>query len=387
MSRIIRSVALVLAVTALASAQRRLHHYDDTTEWTSRGNFGVLPGTALQRIPWDQAAGATALTEVVARIQDQDPLTPEAVTFELRSNDPFAPLGAPDMLPGGLLGVLGPFVVLFPGVGPTAFEFTFVGPAPGFPLPFGIGPAGDWYLGLSFGPAPAWPADGISAHISAAIVGTAGEQMNPAAVGYTGAVGLAGLGWTFNAATGVLALGTGNRAWYMAGRYDKDVLQPYASNPAAFTASGPLPAGTGDGANPNAGYAGIFPMGARPVGADAIGLRLRTLAPVGTPTALIVGTMLFPAPIFFPLGSGIDPASAGLYLDPSAPDTLILDLPLGVVTVPAPATEPAFVSDAWWGPFALPPFFAGLTIYAQGVALTGFGPSFFTISTMCRFTI
>jgi hypothetical protein len=386
MNPIIRTLAIALSVAALGFPQaRRLQHYDGTVEFTSRGNFGVLPGTAMQRIPWDQAAGATAVLETVAIIQDQAAATPEAITLEVRANDPFGPpTGAPDMAAPGLLGALGPFMVAFPGVGISAVEITFVVPAGGIPLPAAVGvPAGDWYLGLAFGASPAWPMDGISTQISATAGGAVGEQMNPLPVGYTGVAGVAGLGWTFNAATGVLGLGTGNRSWLIGGRYDKDVVQPYASNPVAFTASGMVPAGVGDGADPNFGYTGIFPDVARFgfAGSDMLGFRVRTTAPVGTPTALILTTVLFPGPVVLP--GILDPASSALFVDVTSASTFTLDF--GAGTVPAPAGEPAGLSDAWWGPFPLPPFFVGVTAYVQAVVFPPL-PTI-SLSTMCRVTV
>ena len=65
------------------------------------------------------------------------------------------------------------------------------------------------------------------------------------------------------------ALGTGNRAWFIAARFAQDVLQPFADNPTVFIG------GTTAGLNPNFGYAGIFPDVVR---GDSISWRARMIS-------------------------------------------------------------------------------------------------------------
>lgn len=366
---------LFLAIGALAvpvAAQNMLQHYDGTTEFTSRGAGGAAAKTLLQRLPADQACGRSLLVEVRLVIQDQDIATPEAFTFEVRGNDPLGPpTGSPDMGAAGLIASAGPFIPVFPGPGPVSAMIVTIGP-PAYPMPPVplapipcLVPADDLYLGIATPPSPLWAADGLSLHISAALGAppAAGEQMNVLAVGYTGAAGLAGLGWDVALGAAPI-LGTGNRAWNVRARFADDVLQPFADNPAVFTGAG------GAGANPNFGYAGIWPDMVR---LDLLGWR--ALA-TGLPGDIAVMAISFvppgPAVPFPPFGT--------LCLVPGT----TIALPL-ILYGPGPAGEPLTTVQATWGPYPLP-VMPGLTLYAQAVSLK-FPAGVAVLTTGCRTTL
>ena len=359
---------LALIATTLAvplAAQNALQHYDGTTEFTSRGAAGVAAKTLLQRIPMDQACGRTGIGDLVYVIQDQLAPTGEMYTIEIRSNDPITP-GTPDMTPAGLLGFVGPIPILFPGAGVSALQVTT---ALGVATPPFVGgtPAGDLYVALAFPPSPGWPAaDGISVHISAALGGFAGEQMNAATVGYSGVAGIAGLGWD-SPLGGPAVVAGGNRAWNLRARFMDDTLQPLAVDAAVFTGAG------GTGLNPNFGYAGIFPDVVR---GDMIGWQALATGGPGDFAVLLVGTP-------FAGGAALPPPVAGiaglLCLDPALGLTMVGGL---VFYGPAPPGEPAGTVAASWGPIFVPPVFAGFVLYAQAASFKAGG--LVTLTTSCR---
>ncbi len=362
MRRLFAKASSFWALTAaLAVAQSEMRHYDGTTEFTSRGATGTDAKTLLQRIPGDQHGSNNTVVAVRMILQDQNALTTEIFTLELRGNDPAGPpTGQPNMGAGGLLGSAGPFDVLFPcPSGACAALFTFSGLA--IPVPDGPSvPGGDFYTALATPAEPGWTGDGVSCHISAALSGLNGEQQNPGAIGYTGAAGISGLGWDANTTTGAIALGSGNRSWNMATQLMESVAQPFADNPAVFTGVG------GNGANPNFGYAGIFPFMARAGGPDGMGVRVRTNRPVGTPVCLVIGASLFGA------CANIFASGPGLCI---APPYIISPV---VLTAP-PTDAAAAISEAIFGPAAGNVAFAGAQIYVQGFMK---GPN--ELTCLCR---
>lgn len=228
------------------------------------------------------------------------------------------------------------------------------------PVPDGPAvPAGDFYTAIATPAEPLWSTDGFSCHISAALSGLAGEEMNPGAVGYTGVAGESGLGWDVGSTTGSIALGSGNRAWNIGTQLLESVTQASADNPLVFTGTG------GHGANPNYGYAGIFPFMGRAGGPDGLGVRVRTSRPVGTPVRLIVGTALFPAALNLFPGPGLCIAPPYFFTPP-------------VLTVP-PLDAAAATSEARFGPTPGDVGFAGLELFLQG--LMG-APK--ELTTLCR---
>jgi hypothetical protein len=364
-----RSLAAALVFAAAAPSQHPIRHHDGTNEATSRGVLPLGPKTALQRIPEDQCAGRMLLQSVSVRLQDQDIATPEMVTIEVRTGDPFGPpMGAPDMTPAGLVAMLAVFPLFFPPPGPvSAVTITL-----GFPLPVPV-PVGDLYLAIVLPPAPLWPLDGLGVNCSGSFFAppTVGEQMSAAAVGYSGVAGLAGLAWEFDPVGGLLAVAAGNRSWDVTARFVDDVCQPFAVNPAVFTGLPAVPgvAGTGTGLDPNFGYAGLFPDGGR---GDSLGFRVLAGVPAGSAAFLLVSLARAP----FPLSVGI---GGLLQLDPA---TVVV---FGPVATAASAGLPATSSEAVFGPFPLSPPI-GLSAFAQAVTIGAATPmGMFT--TMCRFVL
>ncbi|MEW6744194.1 MAG: hypothetical protein AB1486_15690 [Planctomycetota bacterium] len=314
------------------------------------------------------------MAEVVTTLQDQNSLTPESFTLEVRANDPAVPGGAPDMSPAGLLGTTGPIVldysVICPGGGACAATWTITLTRPiAVPAPGTSGvPNGDFYMAIATPPAPAWPNDGPSCWVSGQFFGSPGEQMNPDAIGYSPAgLGQAGLGWEWDATLMVPpTLASGNRAWYIATRLVDDVAQPSAHNPGIFT-------GAPAGLNPNYGYAGLWPDMSRPdASSDGIDIRVRTTNPVGTPVFLIVGVNTFPVPLPLGLVDGYLVIAPPYWFTPPIP------------TVAPPPGHPPTTSEAIFGPGAGSPGFAGFTVYFQGVSN---GTGGLRLTTMCTIRI
>lgn len=358
--------SLWVSMAGAGVAQNEVKHYDGTTEFTSRGATGTDAKTLLQRIPGDQHGTNNTIAELWMVLQDQNVLTSEMFSVEVRGNDPLGPAtGQPDMGAGGLIASFGPFDITFPGIsGASAALLVFTGL--GVTVPDGCAvPAGDFYVGIATPAEPGWTSDGVSCWISAALSGFAGEQQNPGAIGYTGVAGVSGLGWDCNTTTSVIALGSGNRSWNIGTRIDQGVAQPFADNPAAFTGAG------GMGINPNFGYAGIFPWMARPGTPDGIGVRVRVTQPVGTPVMLVIGGSAFPA------GINVFATGPGLCVGPP----YILSPPV-LTGPPGDPSMPVTTSEAVFGPAAGSPAYAGAVIYVQGLAGLG-GPSP-ELTSLCR---
>jgi hypothetical protein len=370
--RFMTALLLAAGFTASAAAQNEIFHHDGTTEATSRGTTGTNAKTLLQRLPGDMTGGATGTIEHVMVVQDQNGTTTESFTYEVRADNPASP-NSPDMAPAGLLGSAGPFTLTFPCPGvPCALIITLTLGAPiPVPAPGTSGtPSGDFYVGLAFPPAPLWTADGISNWISFTSGSNAGEQMNTAATGYPpGGVGGSGLGWQYDATLLTPpSLASGNRVWYNTTRLVDNTSQPFADNPTAFT-------GVNSGLNPNYGCAGIWPDLTRTGGStDKIGVRVRTIEPLGTPVLLIYGLSTI-APTAVPGVGGLLSIAPPFQIT-AAVSTVIP--PSGLHSQNAAETEAVF------GPATAPAFVVGKTIYVQGVVLGVSGPSF---STMSKFNI
>lgn len=352
----LRTVALVATLTCVVSAQSDqtfIQHYDGTTDATSRGGAGATAEKGLlQRIPGDQLCGRTAISRFSFIVQDQNATTSESYTVEVRRNDSAAP-GTPNITAGGLLGSIGPISITFVGTGiaVAAVTETFSTPL-ALPPETGVSPADDLYVGLRLPLNPGWTADAISLHTSGAffVPAAAGEQMRATAVGYSGAAGVAGLGWDVNFTASTKALGSANRSWNIATQFVDEVVQPFASNAAVFTGvvyNGT--AGSGTGLNPNFGYAGIFPDTVR---GDQPGWQVGSTQGAGVAMSVIsTGTF---APFSVP---GIQ---GSVCLDP----TNLVFTPFVPLT---PSTPPATGSFANFGPFPVPPL-VGL-IYVQVVVI------------------
>ncbi len=374
------SPLLVLLLAAGAAAQQTVFHFDGTAEFASRGTAATTDNNlVMQRLPADQIGTATSVAQIVVLLQDQNYTTSETTTFHFRKNDPANP-GFFDKSAAGLIATAGPFTLTFPmptsGVISAAqLTVTLTG---GLPLPAGVAdgasPGADLYVGHELLGKPSTAdillgqASGTAAICGGANPPTTGEQMDLAQAGYNGVVGAAAMAQQANLTTGTaVSLNSGNRSWRIQTRFDDDVMQTFASNAAVFSGQIPCPApgvGGGTGLNPNFGYAGIFPDLAR---GDGVGVRHRVAAPVGTTSLLFVsfGTV---APY------GVYPATGKFMLDPAS----ILYV-AAVATAAAPATEPATVSDATYGPAPLAAALSGLVINMQGVKNVG---GVYQISTM-----
>jgi hypothetical protein len=361
------------ALTLPVAAQDALQHYDGTTEATGRGFGGALAAkTVMQRIPIDEACGRARVVDVVVALQDQNNATVEPWSIEIRATDPAGPpTGAPDMSPAGLLTVAGPFAPTFPGAGPiSAAVFTVGIPLLLVPL-VPNAPSNDIYVGVAHAYQPLWPADGTSTWTSGAFAPAPGEQMRATAVGYTGVAGLAGLAWE-GPAGGPPSLSSANKAWNIRTRFADDTLQPFASNAAVFTGAG------GAGANPNFGYAGIFPDLVR---GDMIGWRALSTAAVGDLVFLFLGS---PSP---PGALPAAEALPSLPFAPVGPGGQLCILPpwsgVGLAVYAAAPGEPATTVKASWGPYVIPAVFAGTTLFAQAVSIKT-GVPVWELTTSCK---
>ncbi|MBK6942436.1 MAG: hypothetical protein IPH13_19855 [Planctomycetes bacterium] len=372
--------ALALFVTAGAAfAQNEITHHDGTIESVSRGTNAANAKTLLQRVPADQVGGAAAMTGATVLVQDQNFNTAEILALELRGNDPLGPAtGQPNMAAAGLIGTTGNLTLQFPtpttGVVSGVFvTISFAAPVAAPSSSTTVVPAGDAYFGVALGPAPSWPGtDGISAGASLVATGNPGEQMNPAAVGYSGTAGAAGLGWQADTTLATPpTLGSANRAWFFASRWSNGTLQPSANNATAFTGNPTTLAG--NGLNPNYGHAGLWPHMLRAGGPDNIGFRARFTTPVGTPVLLFVGT----TPIATPATAfGVN---GKLCIDPNA-QIAFLELKN---TVAPPTGQPATTSEVLFGAYpGSTSYPAGTQIYAQAVALPAAGTP--SLSSMCK---
>jgi hypothetical protein len=350
LSRPLAFAAVTLALLAPLAAQNVLQHIDGISV-TSRGTNVTAAKTLLQRLPMDQACGRATLFDLIATIQDQDASTPESFTIEVRTNNPAVP-GTPDMSPAGLLGAVGPIPIQFPGAGPSAVLMTV--PLNLVTPPFAGGvPAGDLYVAIAFPPAPTWPVDGISLQCEIGALSSA-LAMNPLAIGYTGAAGVAGLGFE-STAGGPAVLATGNRSWALCARFVDDTLQPFVDRPGVPSLTQQF------------GYVALFPDLAR---GDRIGWQAHATAAIGDLAGLVVGT---------PNGGAVTaplPVTAGLLcLNPA--------LPLITVGIAFYAPIPGGSGlAANWGPFPVSPVFAGAVLFAQAVSLKANGS--IALTTSCR---
>ncbi len=368
MCRLCLLVFVPALVAGGAVAQNQLQHYDGTTEYTSRGAFGVNGGTIFQRLPGDQICGAAAITEIVATLQDQNTATTEQYTFEIRRNDPNGPpSGQPDMSPAGLLASVGPITAVFSTAATINLMTvsTVFSPPLQLPPPTCLVPADDLYVGLAFPASPQFPNDGISCHISGPTSAqNAGEQNSATTSGYSGQPGVAGMSWEYNATTGLISLSGGNRAWNIATRFTNDVLQPFAANTTVFTSSPvSVSGGTGTGANPNYGYAGIFPDEFRTTGPDDFGFRVRSSAPPGSTAYLFISFAFLSPP--WPL-----PGFGYFCIDPS------IMIPNAFEPIAQSITQSAVLagtatSEALFGPYPGTPVLVGGIVPAQAATVSG----------------
>lgn len=364
-----RWLSVFLIVSAGAVAQNELAHFDGTAEFIDRGPTPTAAKTLLQRIPADQLCGATTINRLIMILQDQNFATPEAITLEFRTSDPASPTtGSPDMTPAGLFGTLaGTLTFPTPTTGTVSAAIWTFTLTPPINIPVAIignnsVPGGDIYVGIALPAAPTWPAtDGVSAQMSGTVGATLGEQMSPLTIGYNGTIGNAGLAYTSVTGSGVATLAGNNRSWAFRAFVAEDVLQPFAENAAAFTASPPAPAGTGTGLNPNFGYAGLFPDVARAVGSDNIGFRLRATAPIGSQAFFFLAF----TPQTPTLNVGIGFLSIDINTMFPAPFTPLLQQ----ATVAGGTGSLLTTSEAVFGPVPTAPSNAGVILYAQALTV------------------
>jgi hypothetical protein len=285
-ARLLSVLGAFLASTTAFAQNGEMQHWDGTI--TTLLRYAAVGTGSYQRYPGDQLAGAVGLKQIRVVVQDQSKPTSETFALVVRRNDAAGPAtGSPDMTAAGVLAFANFANVSF-GTTPGAAAGTFTATFPaGGSLPVGAtgaAPADDLYVGLEAPAAPTFPADGVSCQLNMTTGADQGEQFRTTFVGYTGIAGRMGLGWLADLSipaaldAGVAAAApNGNGAWRIAIRLDQDVLQPFADNPAVFTG------GATAGLNPNFGYAGIAPDVVR---GDAVGFRLRSNAPVGSPCVL-----------------------------------------------------------------------------------------------------
>jgi len=377
-SRIVVTLSvLVLASTLALAQQSQLMHNCRPLAPTATGRLINAAEGLFQRYPADQLCGAVTLSSFNVVLQDQLKQTPETVTFLVRKNNTAGPAtGSPDISATGVLATLTVAALSFgTGTGVAAVRWTVNA---NMPLPAsGTGvPADDIYVGVELpvttGTNPAWPTDGCSMWFNDSTAPDAGEQFRASFVGYTGVAGTMGLGWGSNIAGAVALLPTLNRSWQVAVRLAQDVLQPFADNPTVFTG------GTTAGLNPNFGYAGIAPDVASPRN-DGLGLRLRSMAPVGSVVTLGYDF------------SSVGPQNLGVN------GNLCLNLGTAILypvnfTTTAPNTTglvlPAHNSEVILGPLTGLQSLAGLgNVYAQMGTFDSTAVGGIRISTLCRFNL
>ncbi len=346
MKTLLLAIPLCFMTTLSAVAQNELSHYDGTTAFASRGVSGANEKGWLQRIPGDQAGGASQIHSHQMVLQDQDVCTAEPMQIVIYGNDGAgAPTGEPDAF--GTPIAAGNVTLDGSGFCPGGFAFTFtVTWSTPIVLPFQdcAVPGNDIYVGVRAPAQPLWSADGLSMHASTT------EDENVGTPGYTGAAGVPGLGWDVDFTAGTKALGTSNRAWNNRTRFVDDVVQPFASNPGVFGAE-----------EPHFGYAGIFPDLAR---GDQVGVRLRSSAPVGTSSWLLVSASSAPASTNA-LSNGVLCLGGFIVI-------------VGPVSTIAPGGQAT--SESVFGPFAVPSGIApGAVAYVQGLTFPG---PLFNLSTL-----
>jgi hypothetical protein len=333
------ALALAAAWTTQAWSQNVFSQHDGTDEFASRGTVPTAHKGLFQRLPADQIAGGVAIKGIVLALQDFNLATSEGLTVEVRRNAAAAgSTGAPDVSPAGLLGSIVVPPITFPSFSPVILTVTFP-PGSGVALPAtGAGvPGDDVYVGATMIAQPNWPSDGLAFRASGSTGFNFGEQFRASAVGYTGFPGIAGLGWEVFVPAGTASVVPDNFAWRVGTLFDEDVLWPFAHNPGVFTQSPPFPAGVGTGANPNFGYARIWPD---PLRGDSLGFVLESQA---APGALVILAFDFAAST-----PAIVPGFAGrLFLNPST--LAILDLGAVLTTPQSDGTG----SRASVGPFSL----------------------------------
>ena len=185
LSSLQRRLIVGLGLAGSMHAQNAIQH-SSGANFASRGSAGTSACTLLQRLPNDQICGATAVHSVVHAMQGPT-VGALPYTLEIRRNDPAGPsTGAPDMLPSGLVAGVPLSISIPPNM---AFLVTTTPSTPiTLPVVYGV-PAGDVYIGLALGAATA--TSGLWLHLGQ----PAANPMRPGAIGYTGIVGEAGMGW------------------------------------------------------------------------------------------------------------------------------------------------------------------------------------------------
>lgn len=343
---------LHLGATTL-TAQNLLFHNDGVQEAFSRGPGPIaVPLTVIQRFPEEQWCGRRCLECVTVELQDLTPLTPEPFSIEVRKGVGAAnlPTDTPDMTAAGLLCAPA-FAVKPPGPARLTMQIP-VGPC--CPLPPGV----DVYLCVVSPP----PGDLQVWYSNNEAHRAPGSLCLPLPARYGPSPDL-GLSWVYDPSgptlqTTLVPLGV-NAAWAIGGSVAEDVCQAFAS--------GPPPVGPA-----NYGYVGIYPDLIRvPPGSDAIGFRLRTTHPPGSPSVLLLGVTKLLTPIDL---STLNPFFSGF---------LCVDPILLPVALTVPGGGPCIsVSESVFGPFPMPVNLCGLDVCAQIASIDPI-PNTLRLSTAC----
>ncbi len=355
--RKITLIAAVMGLSALAYAQtpkpNKLHVFDGSTEYTSRGTIGSNEGEVLNRIPGKHFGYLRPITQVRYVLQDQNTKTPEYYSFIIRKADPanpVKPLVKIDPKTGKDLGIIyetGKMSYSGKGSGSAgAWIFTLNLPKPV------IITKGTFFYGIHFRnvPPPGWTKDGGSCHMS-------GGYPSPRICGEHYRLGhKPQMAWCVTYKNGkpdptTIQEPSINRSFRVWIKVQNPVLQPYTIDPAAKCAA--------KKGKPDLGFAGLWPdlVDLEKYGYLAnFGWHLREVNyPSGIGMVFIASTQL-PTPITLPYGQW--------FLNPGDPWFTVLGGQAVTLNTKGEGDTAALNP-----PTVVRQLMVGTWLYAQGVAI------------------
>ena len=341
-------IGAVLGLSAMAYAQTPKPNvfkvYDDSTEYTSRGNVGTNEGELLNMVPGKHFGFLRIATQMKIVCQDQNTKTAEKFWVVFRKADK---TGQPDItvqngVDKGIIYQQGPFSISGTGTGAaTAWVVTLNLSKPV------ILPDGDFFFGVRIPASPNWANDGFSCHMSGYYpTSICGEHFRQ------GIKPKACWGVIFqNGLPNSVGEPTGDRMFNFELDVQGATLQPFAVDPAAKCA--------GKKGKPDLGLAGLWPdlVDLEKYGYLAnLGWRLREVNYASGLGFVFLAQKQLPLPINLPFGRW--------YLNPADPFFTVLGgLPVTLSTTgegDTPILNP---------PTAARQMLLGTFLYAQGVAV------------------